>query len=133
MENRIFFGLLMLGEGMLAPNYIIFCFIGSLGVIQVVAARYGLRGMMLLPAAPSQWLGLALVVLAYLWFFTVQPDLFIPGLAGGELSTFAILGFVLAVGASWLLGLVSLRVLNRARAVPPPRRERVAISDSDLR
>lgn len=128
MENRVFFGLIMLGEGLLALNYIIFCFIASLGVLQFVAARYGLRGMLLLPQRASTWAGLALILFAYVWFFAVQPDLYIPGLAGGELSTFAVFAFLLALVASFVLGYISHRVLKRTRVLPAPRRERIRLS-----
>lgn len=130
MENRTFFGLIMLGEGLLAPNYFVFCFIASLGVLQFVAARYGLRGMMLLPRRASTWVGLAIILFAYVWFFAVQPDLYIPGLAGGELSTFAVVAFTLAVAASFVLGYVSLRLPSRSRVLPAPRRERIRLSQS---
>lgn len=127
MENRILFGLLMLGEGDLARNYILFCLVASFGVLQFVAGRYGWRGMMLLSAHLSRQLGLALMALAYLWFFAIQPDLFIPGLAGGELLTFSLLAFMLAFLLALLAGFISIRLLQRPRVRRPPKREWVQV------
>lgn len=113
MDNKILFGLLNLGEGILALNYLIFCSLASLGVIQFVAGRRDLGGLMILPAKVSQFGGIALIAFAYLWFFTSQPDLFIPGLAGGELSTLSILGFGIGLLISIFFGILSIRVFRQ--------------------
>ncbi len=102
-------GILNFGEGLLALNYLIFCALASLGVLQLVAAQGRYVGLMLLPAAISRWLGAGLLVGAYAWFFTIQPDLFIPGLAGGEFFLLFALGF--AVGLLLALGLGTLSTL----------------------
>lgn len=96
MEQRFLFGLLMWGEGSLTPNYILFCALGSLGALQVVAGTYARRDLSPLPPRAAQIFGAALTVFAFVWFFTSQPDLFIPGLAGGEFIAYAFFGFVCA-------------------------------------
>lgn len=97
MEQRFLFGLLMLGEGNLTPNYLFFCFLASLGVLQFVAGKYVRRELMLLPPRAAQSIGAVLLVAAFVWFFLAEPDIFIPGLAGGELLTFSIAAFVSAL------------------------------------
>lgn len=126
MDNKILFGLLNLGEGILALNYLIFCALAGLGVIQFAAGRENLRGLMILPSKLNQWVGVALVAFAYLWFFTNQPDLFIPGLAGGELSTLSILGFGIGLIISIFLGILSFRVFRLPRPHQPFRKEYVS-------
>jgi hypothetical protein len=97
VEQRFFFGLLMWGEGTITPHYLIFCFLGSLGALQFVAGKYRRRDLTPFPFHFARWGGAALVGLAFLWFFTVEPDIYIPGLAGGEFVVFALSGFASAV------------------------------------
>lgn len=106
MEQRFLFGLLMLGENYLALYYLVFCFIGSFGALQFVAAKYARRDLTPLPAPFAQIVGVVLVVLAFVWFFNARADLFIPGLAGGEFVVYAFSGFlgafVVARACVWL-------------------------------
>ncbi len=122
-------GILNFGEGSLAVNYLIFATVASLGVLQFVAGRGRLVGLMPLPAKPSMWLGLALIIGAYGWFFTIQPDFLIPGLAGGELFTLFLIGFLLALLIAGALGMVAQRVLGRVGFKPPYRQETVTLTD----
>lgn len=110
--------ILNFGEGLLAVNYLIFAAVASLGVLQFVAGRERLVGLTLLPGKVASRLGLFLVAVAYVWFFAVQPDLFIPGLAGGEFFTLFAVGFALAVLISLMLGIIHNRV---AALVASPR------------
>jgi hypothetical protein len=119
--------ILNFGEGPLAVNYLIFTTVASLGALQFIAGRGRLVGLMLLPARESRWLGLALVAGAYAWFFTFQPDLLIPGLAGGEFFTLFIAGFLLALMISISLGIVNNRIFTRAAIHLPRLRESVAL------
>ena len=122
--------ILNFGEGSLAVNYLIFATAASLGVLQFVAGRGRLVGLMLFPAKVSEWLGLALLAGAYVWFFSVQPDLFIPGLAGGELFILFLGGFVTAVLVSIGLGIAANRFVYRAPFRSPHHREYVTLTGS---
>lgn len=116
--------ILNFGEGLLALNYLIFTTTASLGVIQFVASRGRLLGLMLFPPRVSRWVGLLLLTGSYAWFFAVQPDLFIPGLAGGEFFTLFLLGFLLASTISAALGIIATRLsglpVTRARRIREP-------------
>lgn len=96
MEQRFFFDLLMLGEDYLALYYLGFCFIGSCGALQFVAGKYARRDLTPFSTRVAQSIGAALVVLAFVWFFRVRADLFIPGLAGGEFVAYAFIAFAAA-------------------------------------
>jgi hypothetical protein len=121
-------GILNFGEGWLAVNYLIFTTVASLGALQWVAGRGRLVGLLLVPAKASMWLGVAMVSGAYVWFFTIQPDLLIPGLAGGELFTLFLTGFVLALLITLGLGIASNRILGRGAFQRPFRRESVRLN-----
>jgi len=128
MEQRFLFGWLMWGEGNLTPNYLLFCFIGSLGALQFVAGKYARRDLTPLPPRVAQVLGVILVVGAFVWFFNVEPGLFIPGLAGGELLVFSALGFILAlvvvrVVAEFALRVTAWRGVENFTATSKPRAE----------
>lgn len=110
--------ILNFGEGMLAVNYLIFAAAASLGMLQFVAGRERLVGLTILPGKITSRLGLFLLAVAYVWFFAVQPDLFIPGLAGGEFFTLFAAGFALAVLISIILGIIRNRI---AALVASPR------------
>lgn len=121
--------ILNFGEGPLAVNYLIFTTVASFGVIQYVAARGRIVGLMPLPGNIGSRLGLVLVAGAYAWFFTIQPDLFIPGLAGGEFFTLFSVGFVLAFFLSISLGIIRNRVSAFASALQGNHpRERIALT-----
>ncbi len=122
-------GLLNFGEGLLALNYLIFCTVASLGVLQFVAGRARLVGLMVLPAQWSRWLGAVVVVSAYVWFFSVQPDLFIPGLAGGEFFTLFAIGFLLALALALAFGVIPNRVLPRPAFPQPFKREETVLNN----
>jgi len=115
MEQRFLFGLLMLGEGNLTPNYLFFCFVASLGVLQFVAGKYARRDLMLLPPRAAQVVGVGLVVGAFVWFFLAEPGIFIPGLAGGELLTFSLASFLAALLITRLVAAMMVRL-----AAPSP-------------
>ena len=52
-------------------DYLIAMYIATLGVIQIGASYGGLRGMLFLPSPrPARWLGAALMVLGFLYFFS---------------------------------------------------------------
>lgn len=78
-------------------QYLLFVFLASLGVVQIAAARNGLKGLMLLPGRrASLVLGWTLVVASFVWFFTVE-DRDVPGLEGTQLAVYFFLGALGAV------------------------------------
>jgi hypothetical protein len=120
--------ILNFGDGLLALNYLIFAAVASLGTLQFVASRARLIGLMLFSPQVSKWVGIALVGGAYVWFFASQPDLFIPGLAGGEFFTLFIVGFGLGLLAAIALGILANRVLARVSLRLPNLREPVKLA-----
>ena len=114
MEHRFLFGLLMLGENYLAVYYVAFCFVGSLGALQFVAGKYARRDLTPFSARLAQGLGVALVALAFVWFFSARADLFIPGLAGGEFVVYAVAAFVAAFGCTRALVWIAARLTQNA-------------------
>ncbi len=125
-------GILNFGEGLLGLNYLIFCTAASLGALQLVATHARLVGLMFLPVLATRWLGAILVVGAFAWFFMVQPDLFIPGLAGGEFFTLFVVGFGGALVILLGLSVLANRVLVRAGWTLAPGRERVTLGDGQV-
>ena len=72
-------------------NYLVLCFIVSLGTLQWSAARNNRLSLSLLGpwglGRPGIIVGMSLVGAGLVWFLACTPRLFEPGLAGGELST----------------------------------------------
>jgi hypothetical protein len=67
----------------LAVDYFLLVLVASSGVIQIVSARSGLRGLLFLPHEPSSYvLGAALLVGAFVWFVLIG-DTGIAGDTGG--------------------------------------------------
>lgn len=83
-------------ETYFAINYLILALITSLGTLQIVATRYGLRGLSLVGL--PRWrgwgygLGSALVIGGFAWFFCTTPNVLSPGPAGSELMLLMGLG-----------------------------------------
>ncbi len=124
MEQRFLFGLLMWGEGNLTPNYILFCVFGSFGALQFVAGKYARFDLTPFRSPLAQLVGILFLVFAFVWFFTIQPDLFIPGLAGGEFVVYSFIGFSIGYVISRLSAWLATRVApRRARAHASRQRE----------
>ena len=67
----------------LAADYFLLVLVASCGIIQIVSARSGLRGLLFLPhERPSYVLGAALLVGAFVWFVLIG-DTEIAGDIGG--------------------------------------------------
>ncbi len=75
----------------LTQNYFILCFVTCLGTLQWVAACQHKPALSLLGRRGLGWhglvLGYVLIGGGFGWYFALTPNLFKPGLAGGELST----------------------------------------------
>jgi hypothetical protein len=121
-------GILNFGEGLLWLNYLIFCAVAAWGLLQIAAAHARLIGLMLVPSEAGKWLGAAVTAGAYAWFFTIQPDLFIPGLAGGEFFVLFFLGFGIALAIALASGIFVSRLGLDAGSSPPIARERIALT-----
>ncbi len=117
----MFFDLLHLGDGQQAAHYFAFCFAAILGVLQGVAARYMRRDLLwFAPRIAYAFCALA-VSGSFVWFFVTDAEIFIPGLAGGELFTIFVAAFGIAVpftrGIAWVAA--RLRAPARIREKEP--------------
>lgn len=74
----------------ITQHYFILCFVACLGTLQWTAARNNKPALSLLGQWGLGWFGwmagLLLLVGGFSWFFSYTPGLFVPGLAGGELT-----------------------------------------------
>lgn len=104
------FDLLHFGDGPQAINYFIFCFGAILGTIQTVAVRYTRRDLIWLDGQAGYWLGAILVGTSFIWFFVTDQEIFIPGLAGGELFTIFVAAFIVAVPVTRIVAFASARI-----------------------
>jgi len=120
----MFFDLLHFGSGPQAIHYFFFCLMALLGTIQGIAIRYGRPDLLWFEG----WFGYALsggiIVGSFVWFFLTDQEIFIPGLAGGELFTLFVIAFVVAVPLTRAIAFAATRL--RALALQPksPAREK---------
>jgi dienelactone hydrolase len=75
----------------LALGYLLFSFLSALGTLQIVAARYRLKGLAIIDPATQPWpgyiLGVVLIAGSTAWFFASQwTRILVPGPAGSELA-----------------------------------------------
>ncbi len=90
----------------LALGYLLFAFLSALGMLQIVAARYRLKGLAIVDHPTHPWLGyvlgMVLIAASTAWYFTSQWTLILtPGPAGSELA----LMFGLAAASAVLVAL----------------------------
>ena len=116
----MFFDLLHFGDGPQAINYFVLCFGAILGTIQTVAVRYARRDLIWLDGTAGYWLGAILVGGSFIWFFVTDQEIFIPGLAGGELFTIFVVAFILAVPTTRMIafGMARLKAISISPAAP---------------
>jgi hypothetical protein len=95
---------------LITQNYFLLSLLVCLGTLQWAAARHHKPAISLLGRRglgwPGQVVGLGLIIGGFGWFFAVTPGLFVPGLAGGELSLLFALGCLLAVITARLSGAI---------------------------
>jgi hypothetical protein len=119
----VFFDLLHFGDGPQAFNYFVFSFFAILGTLQFVAVRYARHDLLWFEGRFGYALGIGLVVGSFVWFFVTDKEIFIPGLAGGELFTIFVAAFIAAVPVTRLGALVVKAVqaqpVKRAREKEP--------------
>lgn len=106
----MFFNLLHFGSGLQAIHYFIFCFVGILGTVQGVAVRYHRSDLVWLDRRKGYALSVLMVAGSFAWFFLVDQDIFIPGLAGGELFTLFATAFAAAVAVTRVVAFFAIRV-----------------------
>lgn len=114
----MFFDLLHFGSGLQAIHYFFFSLVGILGAIQGVAVRYHRSDLLWLDDRKGYVLSALMVAGSFVWFFRVDQDIFIPGLAGGELFTLFAAAFVVAVPITRVVAFFAARV----RALSTPER-----------
>lgn len=116
-EELLLFDLLHFGDGPQAFHYFVYCFLAILGIIQSVAIRYNRRDLRWLDGQVGLALGALLVAGSFVWFFVTDEEIFIPGLAGGELFTIFVAAFIVAVPVTRVIALA----LSRVRVAVPVR------------
>lgn len=126
----MFLDLLHFGDGPQAINYFIFCFGAILGTIQAVAVRYTRRDLIWLDGTAGYWLGATLVGASFVWFFATDQEIFIPGLAGGELFTIFVAALIIAVPATRIVAFVLARI--KAISISPTPRAKATEREEPL-
>ena len=110
--------------GPFALDYFVFVFLAALGVLQVVAAYTGMRGLLLIPFHRlAVVVGLTAVVLAFLWFFLSEPRNLADtegGLDGNQMAGYFALGAGSATVLTFLLSSISNRSLAKNGRRPLP-------------
>jgi len=120
----MFFDLLHFGSGPQAVNYFVFCLAGVLGTIQIVAARYSRFDLLWFEGRLGYAFGALTVVSSFVWFFLTDQEIFIPGLAGGELFTLFVSAFIVAIPTTRVVTFAAARVRAFAVAPKTPAREK---------
>ncbi|MCL4394812.1 MAG: hypothetical protein M1482_08440 [Chloroflexi bacterium] len=115
----MFLNLLHFGSGAQATDYFVLCFFGILGTLQAVAVRYRREDLLWIDGRPGYFLAAALIAGGYVWYFVVDTEIFIPGLAGGELFTLFATAFAVAIPVTRVAALGFAHV--RAPSLAPER------------
>lgn len=112
----MFADLLHFGSGTQAVHYFVWCLVANLGVIQAAAVRFGRRDLQWLEGRKGYVFAALAVVGAPVWFFWIDNEAFLPGLAGGELFAVFAAGFILAILTTRLVAFLMprIRVLGSA-------------------
>jgi hypothetical membrane protein len=115
----MFLNLLHFGAGTQALHYFIFCLTAILGTIQGIAVRYRRSDLVWLEERPGYALS-ALTVAGS--FVMTDREIFIPGLAGGELFTLFVTALFVAIPLTRTVAYIAARV--RLVAAAPARSPR---------
>ena len=118
----MFLNLLHFGAGSQAVNYFVFCLAAIVGTIQGVAVRYGRTDLVWLEERAGYTFSAVMVAGSFVWFFLTDREIFIPGLAGGELSTLFVAALVVAIPLTRIVAFCAARV--RVLAAAPGRTTR---------
>ncbi len=120
----MFLDLLHFGAGTQAVNYFVFCLTAILGTIQGVAVRYGRSDLVWLEDRAGYAVSALMVAGSFVWFFTTDREIFIPGLAGGELFTLFVSALVIAIPLTRMTAYFAARVRLLAAASARSPREK---------
>ncbi len=101
--------------GPFVRDYFLFVLVAALGVLQMVAAHSGLRGLLLLRSRSLAFLvGLAVTAMAFLWFFASEPRNMPDSMGGLDGNQSAGL-FAVAAGLAVLITLLAPSVISRPK------------------
>jgi hypothetical protein len=102
------------GDGPQAIHYFVFCLGAIVGAVQLAAVRYDRRDLIWIAERGGYVFGVLAIVGAYVWFLLTDDEIFIPGLAGGELFVVFVAALLVAVPVTRLVNqvLVRLRLLS---------------------
>jgi hypothetical protein len=120
----MFLDLLHFGSGAQAVHYFLFCLGGILGTIQGVAVHYERGDLVWFDGRGGYVFSLLAVAGSFVWFFLTDQDIFVPGLAGGELFALFTAAFVVAVPITRVLAFGAARVRATVAAPKRPAREK---------
>ena len=105
-------------------DYFILVYVAAMGVLQMIASRRDLRGMLLIPAPPIAFLlGLCAVIAAFTWFFASEPRNLSDtegGLDGNRAASMFSAASALAVFTTLVLSICGHRSLGRNGEPPSP-------------
>ena len=120
----MFLDLLHFGDGPQAAHYFVLCLASILGTLQAVAVRHNRQDLIWINGRGGYVFGVLVLLASFIWFFLTDEEIFIPGLAGGELFVVFVSAFISAVPVTRLVNLVLIR-LRWLQFVPEnPSRER---------
>ena len=124
----MFLNLLHFGAGTQAVNYFVFCLAAILGTIQGVAVRYGRSDLIWLEDRAGYAMSALTVIGSFVWFFMTDREIFIPGLAGGELFTLFVAAVLVAIPLTRIVAFFAarIRLLTAAPARSPREKEPMA-------
>ncbi len=104
------FDLLHFGTGNQAWHYLVYCYIAIIGTLQAAATRSNRCDLLWFQGRAAYWFGGLLVAGGTFWFLLFDEEIFIPGLAGGELFAIFATAFILALSSTRFVNLVIIRL-----------------------
>ena len=106
----MFFELLHFESGTQAIHYFVICFVSILGTIQIIAAHYNHHDLLWFEKRVTYAFGGLAIASSFVWFLATDEEIFIPGLAGGELSSIFLAAFLTAVPITRTLAFIFSRL-----------------------
>ncbi len=106
----MFFDLLHFGDGPQAAHYFVLCFASILGTLQAVAVRYCRQDLIWINGRGGYVFSVVVILASFIWFFLTDEEIFIPGLAGGELFVVFVSALIAAVPITRIINLILIRL-----------------------